>query len=115
MKQLPMNKLTDLADLIRERNAIEEQMGAIIGRPGLLGHVGEFIASRVFDIKLEHSAAAKGIDGRFTSGPLAGQTVNVKWCAKREGLLDIRPDALPDYYLVLAGPKAAPVSSRGPT
>ena len=33
--------------------------------------------------------------------------------AKRENILDITPTSLPDYYLVLAGPKAAPPSSRG--
>jgi len=79
----------------------------------LFGNVGEFIASRIFDVKLEHSATAKGIDGRFASGALAGKTVNIKWYAKHEGLLDIRPDALPDYYLVLAGPRTAAASSRG--
>ncbi len=30
-------------------------------------------------------------------------------------LLDITPNFLPDYYLVLAGPKAVAVSSRGKT
>jgi hypothetical protein len=44
---------------------------------------------------------------------LAGKTVSIKWYAKQEGILDIRPDALPDYYLVLAGPETAPASSRG--
>ena len=44
----------------------------IVGRPALIGHVGEYIASRVFGIALEHSAANKGYDGRFTDGPLAG-------------------------------------------
>ncbi len=108
-----MDELTALAELIRRRNAVEQDISAIIGRPALIGHVGEVIASRVFDIKLQHSAAAKGIDGRFTSGPLAGQTVNIKWYAKHEGILDIRPDALPDWYVILAGPRTAPTSSRG--
>jgi hypothetical protein len=36
------------------------------------GHLGEWIASVVFDIELESSASAKGIDGRFRSGPLRG-------------------------------------------
>ncbi len=110
-----VDELIALAELIRRRNAVEQDISAIIGRPALIGHVGEFIASRVFDIRLERSAVAKGIDGRFLSGPLAGKTVNVKWYAKHERLLDIRLDALPDYYLVLAGPRTPAASSRGTT
>jgi hypothetical protein len=53
------------------------------------------------------------IDGHFASGPLRGKTVNIKWYAKEESLLDIRPDAVPDYYLVLTGPRGRAVSSRG--
>jgi hypothetical protein len=34
------------------------------------GHLGEWIAAQVFDIALEASAVAVGIDGRFRSGPL---------------------------------------------
>ncbi|MCI0334593.1 MAG: hypothetical protein L0228_15355 [Planctomycetes bacterium] len=74
---------------------------------------GPYIASKVFDIELEASAVAKGIDGRFRSGLLQGKTVNVKFYAKREGLLDIREDALPDYFLVLAGPRPRAMTSRG--
>lgn len=108
-----MNYLRKLAELIRARNALHEEISAIIGRPALMGHVGEFVASQIFNIQLEESAAAKGMDGRFTAGPLAGKTVNIKWYAKHEGVLDVQPDALPDYYLVLAGLKTAPASSRG--
>lgn len=32
-----------------------------------------------------------------------------------EGLLDINPENLPDFYLVMAGPKAPAISSRGTT
>ena len=56
-----------------------------------------------------------GFDGRFADGPLAGKTVNVKWYGKREGLLDINPDSAPDYYLVMTGPKAVAMTSRGQT
>jgi hypothetical protein len=38
---------------------------------------------------------------------------NVKFYGKLEGLLDIREHAVPDYYLVLTGPRAPAVSSRG--
>ncbi len=64
---------------------------------------------------LAGSAVQKGFDGRFAAGPLANQTVNVKWSGKREGLLNTNPDGIPDYYLVMTGPKAAATTSRGQT
>ena len=105
-------KIAELATLIDERNAIASQITNVIGRPAQIGHIGEFIASRIFDIQLEDSAVSKGIDGIFCSGQLAGQAVNVKFYAKREGLLDIRLDAVAEYYLVLAGPRPTSMSSR---
>jgi len=77
-----------------------------------VGHIGEYIASKIFQIKLEDSASAKGIDGVFVKGPLKGKTVNIKLYGKREGLLDITRDNLADYYLVLTGPKSAATTSR---
>lgn len=103
-----MNNLEQLAELIRKRNALEREIKALIGRPAAIGHIGEYIAATVFDIALEESATQKGIDGHFTDGPLKDRTVNIKWYARREGLLDITPDGLPDYYLVLTGPKSVP-------
>jgi hypothetical protein len=108
-----MDDLAHLADLINRRNLIEAEITALIGRPAALGHIGEYVASKVFDIALEESASQKGIDGHFRNALLSGRTVNVKWYAFQEGLLDITPDALPDYYLVLAGPKSASMTSRG--
>ena len=102
-----------IAELLRGRNAIDEKIAGIIQRPMTAGHLGEWIASRVFEIELETSAAAVAIDGRFRSGPLQDRTVNVKWYLKREGLLDISDSELLDYYLVLTGPPAAAGSSRG--
>jgi len=107
--------LTRLAELVKRRNALECEITEIIARPASIGHIGEFIAARIFNISLEHSATAKGIDGRFNDGLLKGRSVNVKWYALREGLLDITPDFLPDYYLVLAGPRAPLMTSRGRT
>ena len=78
-----------------------------------MGHTGEYIASLIFDIALEESASRKGIDGRFTSGALIGRTVNIKWYTRQEGILDITLEGLPEYYLVLTGPKAGASSSRG--
>jgi hypothetical protein len=55
--------LVRLADLVRERNALELAISALISRPAAIGHIGEFIASRIFGITLEQSASARGIDG----------------------------------------------------
>lgn len=108
-----MSNLPLLADLIRKRNALEQEITAIIGRPASIGHLGEYIAAEVFKITLSESSVNKGSDGVFAEGPLVGKSVNVKWYGLREGLLDITPTFLPDYYLVLTGMKAAAVSSRG--
>ena len=110
-----LNEIRQVAELIRARNAIDEQIAAIIDRPALPGHIGEWVAAEVFDVALEASASAKGIDGRFRSGPLAGKTVNVKTYGKREGLLDTCDDPSLDYYLVLCGPKATSMTSKGGT
>jgi hypothetical protein len=108
-----MEDLHRLAGLIKQRNTIVQEIAALIGRPGLIGHIGEYIAAHVFHINLQESASYKGIDGHFTTGQLAGCSVNVKWYLKQEGLLDINPQALPDFYLVLTGPKASAGPSRG--
>lgn len=110
-----MSDLHRLAELIAARNKIAADIADLIGRPAQLGHVGEYIAAQVFGIALETSAAHKGSDGRFLHGPLAGRSVNVKWSARHDGLLDINPEALPDDYLVFKGPKTGAVSSRGAT
>lgn len=53
--------------------------------------------------------------GRFRSGPLQGNTVNVKWYMKHRGLLGTTEHAVLDYYLVLAEPPSPAGSSRGTT
>lgn len=108
-----LEPLPHLASLIRIRNQVEEAITAITQRPAAIGHLGEFIAAQIFQIELVTSASHKSLDGHFTTGSLTGASVNIKWYAKREGLLDITPLALPDYYLVLAGPKSTAMSSRG--
>ena len=102
-----------LAEVLSEMNAIGNRITDITGRPATIGHTGEYIASRIFDIELEESASAKAIDGWFRSGKLAGRTVNIKWYGKLEYMLDITPDELPDFYLVMTGPKNQGAASRG--
>ena len=106
------NDLDSLAGLLREHNKVGEQIAKLIGRPALTGHLGEFIASKIFDVELEKSATSAGIDGRFRSGLLAGRSVNIKCYLKLE-TLDINPRYLPDYYLVLTGPRSKAANSRG--
>lgn len=105
--------LTELAGLLAVRNDLDRAIGELIGRPMTAGHLGEFIASRVFGIALQASASAKAIDGRFLTGPLTGRSVNVKWYLIREGMLDLTPSDELNHYLVLAGPASAAASSRG--
>lgn len=106
-------RLKELAALVDRRNEIDRAIAALVGRPAEKGHLGEYVAANIFDVELAASANARGADGRFTSGPLAGRTVNVKWFAAQQGILDLAPVDGPDYYLVLAGPRGAAGSSRG--
>lgn len=110
-----MEDLKELAGLVHERNRATDKIAGFVGRAAQIGHVGEFIASRIFDIELEESASAKGEDGRFRSGKLAGQSVNIKWYTKNDGTLAMREDALPDFYLVMFGPKQDALTSKGTT
>lgn len=110
---LEVDDLKQLADFIKERNLLERKITALINRPATIGHLGEYIASKIFHIALEESASHKSSDGCFRDGLLKGRAVNIKWYAMREGLLDITPDALPDHYLVLTGPKSNEVTSKG--
>lgn len=106
-------ELIQLAGFIEQRNEIAGKITALIGRPAQIGHIGEYIAAKIFDIVLQESAAAKSIDGHFSSGQLAHRSVNIKFYGKQDGLLDVTPHALLDYYLVLTGPHAYAGSSRG--
>ncbi len=112
---MDMQDLKKLADLIAKRNEVEAAIAEIIGCPGGAGNVGEYIASLVFGIKLADSQTNKAYDGRFVDKPLVGKTVNVKFYCRNQRLLDITPNSLPDYYLVLAGPISPASSTRGKT
>jgi len=107
--------LEKLAELIKRRIEIDSEIARIINRPAERSHVGEFIASRIFDIELEESATNKGFDGYFRSGKLAGKTANIKWYGKNEYELDINENAVPGYYLVMTGEHSPPGSSKGKT
>jgi hypothetical protein len=85
----------------------------IIQRPVASGHLGEWLASEIFDVQLENSASAKAIDGRFRSGPLKGRTVDIKWYLTHQGLLSVSDSAEPGYYLVLTAAPSPAASSRG--
>ena len=110
-----MTDLDHLGRLLKQRNQVDKEIASIIGRPAHSGHIGEFVAARIFDIELNESASNKGIDGHFARGPLAGKSVNIKKYSKDDGILDVNRDALPDFYLVLTGPRTPPQSSRGKT
>jgi len=104
-----------LAKLIQDRNKVSEEIAKIINRPALNSHIGEYIASQIFDISLNESANVKGTDGFFKTGPLRDKSVNIKLYGKKENILDISPGYLADYYLVLSGDTGDLSSSRGKT
>jgi hypothetical protein len=107
--------LERLAELVRVKNAADQEIARLIGRPCQAGHVGEWIAAAVFDIALHESATTAASDGIFRSGALAGRTVNVKWYGLAESLLDVHRGEGPDTYLVMTGPRSGAPTSRGRT
>ena len=102
-----------LASLIHQRNGLDAKIAEVIGRPALPGHFGEFVAAQVFGITLHDSATYKGNDGLFMAGPLKGKTVEIMFYTKNTGLLDMKTNSIPDFHLVLTGPRSAAESSRG--
>jgi len=108
-----MEDLVNLAKLLNQRNKIDSQISNLIGRPAMAGHLGEFIASKIFEISLMKSASHKGFDGHFNAETLAGRSVNIKLYSEQQGILDIPPDESVDFFLVLTGPKSKSMSSRG--
>ena len=107
--------LSRLGRLLKERNQVDKEIASIIGRPAHSGHIGDFVAATIFDIELIESASHEAIDGHFTRGPLAGKSVNIKKYSIDQSVLDMKPDSPPNFYLVLAGPRTPPQSSRGTT
>ena len=110
-----MDDIRELARLLHERNQIDTAISGIILRPATIGHIGEYIAAKVFDIRLWPAATHKASDGYFVTGPLAGKSVDVKFYGKQESLLAVSEEQQPDYFLVFTGLEAAATSSRGST
>ena len=106
-------QLAEFAALIRERNSIDARIGAILNRPATVGDIGEWIAAKVFDIELAAAANNTAFDGHFTTGSLAGRTVNVKTYLQQYGSLSTTEHPALDCYLVFIGPKGPLGSSRG--
>jgi hypothetical protein len=98
--------LERLAELLRRRDDMDEQIAAVTGRSARPGDIGEYIASVVFDIELAATAVQAGYDGRFRSGPFAGRTVNIKAYGDISAGIDIGSHPC-DYYLVISGPRRA--------
>ena len=95
-------------------NETGREIAKLIGRPALSGHIGEFIAARVFDIALESTVTRRALDGHFRSGELKGKSIDIKWYGKQEGTW-ASIDPPPDFYLVLTGPRSPAGSSCGST
>ncbi len=109
-----MSDLPWLASLLKSRNTIDNKIATLIGRSAQAGNIGEYIASIIFHITLEEAGRVRGYDGRFTHGPLTGKSVDVQWRPKHDGQFNIRPDAFPDYYLLLTGPASTPTELSSP-
>ncbi len=105
-----MTELPRLASLIKSRNTIDEKIAQVIGRTAQVNNVGEYIAALIFHIALDDTGKQYGYDGRFTVGPLARQTVDIQWQPRRDNQINLKPDGLPDYFLIFTGPEV-PVSS----
>jgi hypothetical protein len=109
-----MDNLSWLASLIKSRNTIDGKIADLIGRSAQINHVGEYIAASIFNIAFEEEGKRRGYDGRFVQGQLAGRTVDVQWRIRHDGLLNIRLDAYPDYYLIFAGPESTSSTTANP-
>lgn len=102
-----MNDLPQLASLLKSRNTIDAKIGHLINRPAQVQAVGEYIAANILGIRLAELGIQKNSDGYFTRGPLAGRSVDIQWHVRHDGVLNMKTDPLPDYYLVFVGSKEA--------
>ena len=105
--------LRTLSQLLKLRYNVDRRISHLIGRPVEKGHIGAYIASTIFDIELNNKYSAKGGDGYFRSGPLAGKSVEVKFLIG-DALVDLKLNPDFDFYLVLKGPASEAKNSRVP-
>jgi hypothetical protein len=99
-------ELQRLAELLVERNECDRKIARLIARPATVGNIGEYVASRVFQIRLVFSESQAGYDGVFQEGPFAGRTVNIKSYSRHQSIRDVGSHPC-DFYLVLTGPRGA--------
>jgi hypothetical protein len=58
-----MEAVRAVARLVRERNEIDGEIARVMNRPALAGHLGEWLASQLFDIDLEPPARPRRSPG----------------------------------------------------
>jgi hypothetical protein len=109
-----MDELNWFANLVKSRNTVDSKIATIIGHSTQANNVGDYIASLIFRITREEIGRERGYTGRFTHGPLTGRTVDVQWRLKDDRQLSVRPDFIPDYYLVFTGPASTPTDHSNP-
>ena len=107
-----MTNLPRLAELVRARNTVENNIANLLGNSVNLATVGEYIAAQIFGITLIPSSHHREFVGIFAHQPLAGKTVDVQWYPRREGFLHVRSEPAPDYILALAGPRQESSTAR---
>jgi hypothetical protein len=113
MREGARESVTAVARLVRERDVIDGEITRIINRPAVAGHLGEWLASELFDIDLEPPGSAEAFDGRFASGPLATGTVNIEWISRRDEQLDPDSSRAIDFHLVFTGTRALALTTKG--
>jgi hypothetical protein len=107
-----MEELARLAKLVIDLNDANGRIAELIQRPAERGHLGEYIASKIFNIELNQSASHPGFDGIFQSGQLTGKSVDIKFYGKQDRTHNIGLQYLPDYYLIMTGEIAHAAGSR---
>ena len=106
-----MDSIGKLADLLKDRNRIDQQIVNIIRRPAEKSHIAEWIASRVFLIDLNGNKNEKGYDGIFTEGSLKGKKVDIKYYAVNQHQIDVNQEVSEDVYLLVFTGPYRPASS----
>ena len=110
-----MSNLKQLSSLLVRRNAIDEKITALIGRPAIRGHVGEWIAQEIFKVKAGKIRESEGLRRpvyRRSAGRTDGECEVVR---QARGAARHQSSQRPGQYLVLTGPKAEATTSKGQT